>query len=222
MMMMMGNGQPGSGPIQFLPQPMPPPPPGTHLVQHNPFVHQHKQLNMIYAPYQPSQMPHHHQQQFFNMMQPMQQQPLPPISPSMMNININMQSNGPTNANVKNSTQSSFTNKKKSCYNCGSMNHAAYECKEPTIELALVSQPATQQFKLNYKPNSNSNNSGNTISNENNENENNIPLPAVTLTTTNLNLPMPTNNAPSPSKNVSNRTNGSKNNRINQNNLMQN
>jgi len=65
--------------------------------------------------------------------------------------------------------------KKLSCYNCGSMNHPASECKEPTLE--SISQ--TNQFRLNFKANNGASSStsssggsaGNVASNQTSESD---------------------------------------------------
>lgn len=160
LMMMMGNGgQPGApGSISFI-QPGPPLHPSMHNgpspVNSNLIPQQAQQQQPFYPPNQGAgkgsgpaagmmAYPNHFQPPY--LIQPMgapgtahQQQSISPMSPPMSH---SLNRNGKSSLN---------NTRKKSCYNCGSMNHAAHECKEPTIESSMPSQ-SSAQFKLNYQP----------------------------------------------------------------------
>lgn len=85
----------------------------------------------------------------------------PPLNFGNPNKNINNCNYGQQeNYNILNSQNQNFsqnkhktTKSKKSCYNCGSLNHSAHECREPFSEYSSNSY----NFKLNYKPNFTSN-----------------------------------------------------------------
>lgn len=94
---------------------------------------------------------------------------------------LQQQQNSPSMPNnMMMNSQQHNSRKKLSCYNCGSMNHPAAECKEPTLE--SISQPT--QFRLNFKVNNNQfGNSNHATSNSNHTNEsddmpkNDLPVP---------------------------------------------
>ncbi|RNA36532.1 zinc finger CCHC domain-containing 14 [Brachionus plicatilis] len=103
-----------------------------------------------------SQQLQHHHQNILMMMMMGNGQPGPNFNIGnhpMNNATINNSfSNFP---HIQSSHQMQSASTKKSCYNCGSTNHTAYECKEPSLEFSANSN----NFKLNYKPNLSANQS---------------------------------------------------------------
>jgi hypothetical protein len=106
--------------------------------------------------------------------------------------------------------QQHYSRKKLSCYNCGSMNHPASECKEPTLE--SISQPS--QFRLNFKVNNgvvanhvanNNNSHGNNKLSESDDMKKSVPSPK------NNHMNYFTNSEESLSNNKSNKSNLTKN-----------
>ena len=121
--------------------------------------------------------PHHSQQHHQNILMMLmmgnnfqtQSQNLP--NPNYTNKNVSNYNNQHESSKMfsshdQNLCQTNLKNhkKKKSCFNCGSLNHSANECKETLMENSNNSF----NFRLNYKPNYSSNQTQNEINIENN------------------------------------------------------
>jgi hypothetical protein len=116
---------PSNGPANGISGPGPGQPP----MHHHQNQHHQQQQQSHHQHYQPYHN-HHHHQPFYQA-----------ISPS---INSN-----PQQPQMQQKQQITTHIRKKSCYNCGSMNHTAVECTEPTIESSMQQ---SNQFRLNFKP----------------------------------------------------------------------
>ncbi len=139
MMMMMMNGGAGNAinPVQYPPNP-------AGLINHHPAHHHPPHHHPSFVPAhmmmpQPSAPNKHfqHHQQMVNMSHS------PPIQQPNNTLNNGL------SFKTHNGNNNYYYPRKKSCYNCGSMNHVAVDCREPTIDTVMHQ---LNPFRLNFRP----------------------------------------------------------------------